>query len=311
MDAVTLKQLRALLAVSDNGSLTLAAGRIGLTVPAIHAQLAGLESAIEGPLFDRSAGFVPTWEGQAMIDAARRIDAAMDRAGAEIDALRRGEVGRLVLGVVSTAKYFAPRLVRNLMDAMPGAEIALSVGNREATIEGLASGAIDLALMGRPPREPVVVASDLGPHPHGIVLPAGHRLDGRRGVTGADLADEVFLAREPGSGTRTLMTRYLDRIGEGRDYRLVEMDSNETIKQAVLAGLGIAFLSLHTVTDELRAGRLVLLDAAGLPIDRTWYLVYRGDRALPPLPARMASEITTRARALLTEIDAEWHAAQA
>ena len=197
-----------------------------------------------------------------MIDAARRIDAALSRAAAEIEALRAGEIGLVTLGVVSTGKYFAPSLVRALMGAVPRrANCAAGRANREATIEGLATGALDLAIMGRPPRKPAVDAVPLGPHPHGIVLPRGHRLDGRRGVSAAELAGETFIAREMGSGTRILMTRYLDRIGEGLEFQTVEMDSNETIKQAVMAGLGIAFLSLHTAVEELRAGRLRLLDA--------------------------------------------------
>lgn len=299
VDGVTLKQLRALATVADSGSLTQAAGRLGLTVPAVHAQLAGLETAVGTTLFDRTQGFLVLPEGEALLLAARRIDAVLSRAGDEVQAIRRGQVGRLVLGVVSTAKYFAPSIVRMLMDEVPGAEIALKVGNREATVEGLSSGAIDLAVMGRPPREPAVEARPLGPHPHGILLPPHHPLAGRAGITAADLADETFLARENGSGTRIVMTRYLDRIGEGREFRTIEMDSNETIKQAVIAGLGIAFLSLHTAVEELRTGRLVLLDAPGLPIERTWYVVHRGGEALTPLAARMEGLIAARVGALL------------
>lgn len=305
LDALTLKQLRAVVAVADSGSLTAAAGQLGLTIPAVHAQLAGLETALGGAVFDRAGGFVPSDEGRAIIEAARRVDAALTRASAEIEALRAGGTGRVTLGVVSTGKYFAPSVVRALMDAVPGARIALKVGNREATIDGLATGALDLAIMGRPPREPAVNALPLGPHPHGIVLPRGHRLEGCHAVTAADLAGETFIAREPGSGTRILMTRYLDRIGEGFDFRTVEMDSNETIKQAVMAGLGIAFLSLHTAVEELRAGRLRLLDAPGLPIERTWYLVSLERDRPSPLAERLAREIASRAGALLPRIEAE------
>ncbi|MRX51212.1 LysR family transcriptional regulator [Paracoccus sp. S-4012] len=298
-DALTLKQLRALLAVAETRSLTGAAARLGLTVPAVHAQLAGLESALAGAAFDRSDRFAPTDEGRALITAARTAEAALARAAAEVAALRRGDAGRVALGVVSTAKYFAPGLVRALTDAVPGAEITLRVGNRAETIADLAANAVDLAIMGRPPREPQVDATPLGPHPHGILLPPDHRLAGRAAVTAADLAGETFIAREPGSGTRILMTRWLDRIGEGREFRTLEMDSNETIKQAVIAGLGIAFLSLHTAAEELRGGRLALLGAPGLPIQRTWYLVHRQDEPLSPLATRIAAQIAARAPVLL------------
>ncbi|MBV0892580.1 LysR family transcriptional regulator [Paracoccus sp. Z118] len=305
LDALTLKQLRAMAAIADSRSLTGAAAQLGLTIPAVHAQLAGLETALGGSAFDRAEGFAPSDEGMILLAAARRIEVALGRASAEIEALRRGEMGRVTLGVVSTGKYFAPSLVRALMDAVPGAGIALKIGNRESTIEGLASGALDLAIMGRPPREPVVEAVPLGPHPHGIVLPRGHRLDGRREITAEDLADETFICREAGSGTRILMTRYLDRIGEGAEYQTVEMDSNETIKQAVIAGLGIAFLSLHTAVEELRSGRLRLLNAPGLPIQRTWYLVNLQRDRPSPLAQRLAGEIAARASDLLAHLESD------
>lgn len=301
-DAVTLKQLRALAAVADAGSLTLAATRLGLTVPAVHAQLAGLESAACGPLIDRAAGFTLTAEGRALALAGRRVNAALARAGDEIDALRRGETGQVTIGFVSTGKYFAPRLVRALMDANPRAHIALRIGNRAETIEGLASGALDIAVTGRPPRQPLVEAVPLGPHPHGIVLPPDHPLARRGDVTAAELAAQTFLAREPGSGTRILMTRWLDQMAEGHSFRLVEMDSNETIKQAVIAGLGIAFLSLHTVADELHAGRLAQLSARNLPIERTWFLVHLASQPLSPLVARVADTLVAEVGRHLPQI---------
>ena len=170
-------------------------------------------------------------------------------------------------------------------------EVSLRVGNREAVIADLDRGRCELAIMGRPPREPSVDAVPLGPHPHGVVLPPDHPLAGADGHDPDALLRETFLSREPGSGTRVLMQRFLDRLEAGQPARIIEMDSNETIKQAVLAGLGIAFLSLHTVDDELRTGRLALLSGPHLPVMRHWYLV--SPMALPPGPvaARIATEI--------------------
>lgn len=106
-----------------------------------------------------------------------------------------------------------------------------------------------------------------------------------------ELLAETFLAREPGSGTRILMTRFLDRIGDGTPWRMVEMGTNETIKQAVIAGLGIALISQHTVTEELRSGRLVTLRAIGLPIQRSWFLLRREDGVLSPAGQRVHDHI--------------------
>ncbi len=287
LDAITLKQLRALEAVSRGGSLTAAGLALGLTTPAIHTQIKSLEEAVETRLLRRAtdgAGSDLTEAGHALLEAARRIEDALSQAGANLAALARGQAGRVTLGVVSTAKYFAPRLVKALSDAHPDIEVTLRVGNRDATIKGLERGAFDMAIMGRPPRRPAVVAEPLGAHPHGLVAAPEHPLAGQ-GVMLDALFDEVFLAREEGSGTRILMARWLDRVGDGRPYETLEMDSNETIKQAVMAGLGIAFLSLHTVTEELATGRLVELQAPGLPIMRHWFMVR--PEGHPPRPVAL------------------------
>jgi DNA-binding transcriptional LysR family regulator len=276
LDALTLKQLRALSVVTDTGSLTLAAERLNQTPPAIHSQIKNLEAATGQTLLQRASdgsGFHATQAGREMVIAAQRIEAVLSHAARQIAALSQGRTGHVVLGTVSTAKYFAPRLVRLLQDLLPDVEITLQVANRSETVAALERGAFDLAIMGRPPRSALSRSVPLGPHPHGIVLPPDHPLAGRDGYDPAALLRETFLSREEGSGTRILMERFIDRLAEGNAPRLVVMASNETIKQAVLAGLGIAFLSLHTVQDEVQAGRLVLLRGAGLPVMRHWYLV--------------------------------------
>jgi DNA-binding transcriptional LysR family regulator len=156
--------------------------------------------------------------------------------------------------------------------------------------------------MGRPPRTPIVHAEPIGEHPQVIIAAPEHPLAGQRGIAPQALLDEVFIAREQGSGTRILMTRYLDRIGRGTPYRLIEMDSNETIKQAVIAGLGVAMISQHTVTDELRSGRLVTLDADTLPIRRQWYLVHRSDLDLSPTLATVFHYIADQKGAFLPQL---------
>lgn len=295
LDAVTLKQLRALRALAAGGTLTGAAASLGLTTPAIHSQIKNLESAIGTPLVDRAASggrMVLTVEGEEICRAATRVEAILSQAAAQVRARSVGQIGQVALSVVSTAKYFSPRLVRLLADRCPEIDVTLRVGNRESVIADLDQGRCDLAVMGRPPREPLVQAVPLGPHPHGVILPADHPLANADGYDPTILLRETFLSREPGSGTRTLMQRFFEQLAEARPpERIIEMDSNETIKQSVLAGLGIAFLSLHTADDELRAGRLVQLKGPYLPVMRHWYLVM--PQAFPPGPAaqRIAAEI--------------------
>lgn len=284
-DAVTLRQLRALAAVAETGSIAGAAERLALTPPAVHAQIRNLESALSVSLLQRvadSSGSQPTPEAAPVLEAARRIEIALTHCATQIAALKSGHAGRVTLGVVSTAKYFAPRLVAHLKADCPEIEITLREANRGGIIDDLDRQAVDLAIMGRPPRQPEIEASVLGPHPHGLIAPPDHRLVGRV-VHIDDLLGEPMISREEGSGTRILMTRYLGAQTDAGDFDLTVMGSNETIKQAVMAGLGLAFLSLHTVDDELRQGRLVALDAPGLPLIRQWFLVH--PRGLPLSPA--------------------------
>jgi DNA-binding transcriptional LysR family regulator len=295
LDALTLKQLRALIAVSKTGSLTAAAEATSLTPPAIHSQIKNLEIALGTEMLMRSpslSGLVPTHDGKLVVETAQQIEAILSRLGQQLRALKQGKRGQVALGVVSTGKYFAPGLIRRLNGLCPDIEISLRVGNRETVITELDRGTIDLAIMGRPPRMPEVVAVPLGSHPHSIILPPDHPLADTRNFDTDVLLRQTFIAREPGSGTRILMQRYLDGVSEGRELRLIEMDSNETIKQAVIAGLGIAMLSLHTVSEELRHGRVKLLRAPGLPVIRHWYLVYQAATVLPAPAAEIVSQVT-------------------
>ncbi|WEF24335.1 LysR family transcriptional regulator [Paracoccus sp. S3-43] len=292
-EAITLRQLRCLRAVADSGSLTAAAGMLGLTTPAIHSQLRGLEDLAGCPLVLRAdhGAFRPTPEGEALLLAESQIATALSRAAREIGALQQGHVGNVVLGVVSTGKYFAPGLVAWLLRLLPDIEVTLRIGNRDAVLAALAGDDLDLAIMGRPPREPAVVADPVGPHPHIIIAAPDHPLADADPVMPGDLLAQTFLSREEGSGTRILMTRFLDRIGEGATWRAVEMGTNETIKQAVIAGLGVALISQHTVTEELRSGRLIALRGIGLPIQRSWYLLRRADRRMSAATVRIRDEI--------------------
>jgi DNA-binding transcriptional LysR family regulator len=304
LEAITLKQLRALRAVADYGSITSAAEILSLTPPAVHTQLRTLEQNLDCTLLDRSSsgGAQLTNEGRAVLDADITIESALEICSRKLRAYKEGRSGLVLLGVVSTGKYYAPKLVAQLRDAFPDIEVSLKVSNRDGIVTALQQRTVELAIMGRPPRTPIVHAEPIGEHPHVIIAAPEHPLAGQRGIAPQALLDEVFIAREQGSGTRILMTRYLDRIGRGTPYRLIEMDSNETIKQAVIAGLGVAMISQHTVTDELRSGRLVTLDADTLPIRRQWYLVHRSDLDLSPTLATVFHYIADQKGAFLPQL---------
>jgi len=284
LDAVTFKQLRAIRAVAEHGTLSAAAEAVGLTPPAIHTQLRILEENLGCKLVDRGGaqGARLTAEGQAVLDAEVTIRIALENCVQKVRALRDGQSGVVVLGVVSTGKYFAPGLVAMLQQHYPDINVVLRVGNRDAILRALQQQSIDLAIMGRPPRAPVVETVVIGDHPHVMIAAPEHPLAGRRDISAQELLAQTFIAREEGSGTRIMMVRYLDRIGEGTPYRSIEMGTNETIKQAVIAGLGVALISQHTVTEELRSGRLMTIESDGLPIARKWFLLHRQDLRVTP-----------------------------
>ncbi|MGV6811864.1 MAG: LysR substrate-binding domain-containing protein [Brevirhabdus sp.] len=276
-DAITFKQLRALSAIRSHKTITDAAEMLGLTPPAVHTQLKGLSSNLDANVIerDRSGAIRITDVGFRVLDAIDQIDSAIENCMQDVKALRDGFAGVVSLGVISTGKYFAPRLVAQLKREYPDISVVMKVGNREEMISALRNGSVQLAIMGRPPREPRVISESLGPHPHVVIASADHPLSRYGRVTPEQILEQPILTREEGSGTRILMVRYLDRIGDGKPYEAIELGSNETIKQAVIAGLGIALISQHTVSEELRSGRLVALRAQGLPIERHWHLIHR------------------------------------
>ncbi len=274
------RQLRALSATVATGSVTEAAKTLGVTPPAVTIQLKQLEGVVGAPIFDRTrSGFTPTEIGRELLGTAHDIDRLIARSAERISALLSGATGSVVFGVVSTGKYIAPAIVASFRRSHPDIRVTLAIGNRGEIIRGLERNEFDLLLMGRPPAHVEVDSVVLGDHPHVLIAAPDHRLAGDRKILAEDLLQERFLAREEGSGTRVLMERFLARLG-GRPPDVVEMGTNETIKQSVLAGLGIAIISAHTCMAELKDGRLAALSYVGLPLVRQWFLLHRRDREL-------------------------------
>lgn len=287
MRQISLRQLRAVLAVDRLGKINLAARALGLTPSGVTLQIQQAELQAGAPLFDRTReGFRATGAGLAVIAAAQAIEARLGELANELIAVRGAGRGILRLGAVSTAKYFAPAMAAAFMAESPGIEVRLVIGNRAATVEGLATHTIDFALMGRPPWRVPVQASLIGEHPLVIIAPPDHPLAGARRISKRRIAEEAFLVREPGSGTRSSLELFFADIA-GRSDRLgTEFGSNESIKQGVMAGLGIGFISAHTIATEVQLGRLIVLDVVDTPVVRQWFAVTRSDRS--PSPAMTA-----------------------
>jgi LysR family transcriptional regulator, low CO2-responsive transcriptional regulator len=285
---LTLRQLRALSAVHSAGSVTSAASRLNLTQPAVTLQLRNLQALAGLPLIQRTGdGMSLTDAGKHVLALVERIEQALLDCEQSLDMISGRTGGRVSIGAVSTAKYFVPFAIAAFSERFPKIEVTLRIGNREDIRSALRGYELDIAVMGQPPPDVDVEMKLLGKHPHVIVAAADHRLAKRRPVSVADLAGETFITREPGSGTRMLMEEFFRKNGLAPKIGM-EMDSNETIKQAVMAGLGIAFISQHTVYHELDERRLVALKVKGLPVMRQWHAIRRADKILlPPAQAML------------------------
>ena len=278
---LTLKQIRAFAEVARTNSITKAANALFVTPPAISSQLKTLKELVGADIIERdSDGLKPTQVGLEILALSEQMEAVITKSSQHIAAVKAGKSGLVGLAVVSTGKYFAPTIMAMFAKAYPNIELNPIIGNRRKVLTALETGKADLAIMGRPPARLDVVAHTLGEHPNILIAPPGHRLAGKSNISPKDLLKETLLTREMGSGTRTLAIRYMDRIGEGMGYPTLEIGSNESIKQAVMAGLGIAMISAHTVMTELEQGRLIALDMPGLPIIRHWILVHLKDKPL-------------------------------
>ncbi|MEE9272109.1 MAG: LysR family transcriptional regulator [Robiginitomaculum sp.] len=271
---LTMKQIRAYAAVARTGSITKASEELFVTPPAISSQIKLLKSSVGFDILTREQnGLKPTQIGLELLALYDQIDACVHIAAQRIEALKAGKAGSVSLAVVSTGKYFAPTIIKSFMNAFPNIDLNPIIGNRQIVLKALQDRSVDVAIMGRPPAKLDVVRHELGDHPNILIAAPDHPLAQYKRIDPKLLLSETLLLREPGSGTRMLARRFMEQIGEGIGYPTMQMNSNESIKQSVMAGLGIAMISEHTVMAELQSKRLVALEIKGLPIIRKWILV--------------------------------------
>jgi DNA-binding transcriptional LysR family regulator len=305
MHGATLRQLRVFTEVARRLSFVRAAEALHLTPPAVTMQVKELESAVGLTLFDREGRKVAlTTAGEYLLLYARRIQATLKEAEDAMARLKRVETGVVTVGLVSTAKYFVPRLLTRFREEHPAVELRLQVGaNREQLVAMLQQGEVDLAVMGRPPKDLATRAEPFAPHPHVFVAPPGHPLLSIGHPPPAALAPYPLIVREAASGTRALMDRF---FAEHRvEPRIaMEMPSNESIKQAVMAGMGLSFLSRHTIGLELDNGLLKVLHIEGTPVVRTWNVVGLSGRTLSPATEALRYFILERGEAELGAMEA-------
>src|SRR5215213_3384171 len=296
---VTMRQLRVFSSVATHLSFARAAEEFHLTAPAVSMQIKQLEAAVGLPLLDRGRGEVSlTITGEYFLVYARRMLGTIREAENLLAKLRKVETGRLFIGMLTTAKYFLPHLLAEFLAERAGVEVRLTEGNRQTLVDALHRNELDLAIMGRPPTELDTREEAFAQHPLGVLASPRHPLAGLGQVSTDQLAREPFIIREPGSGTRALMETCF------REWRIapaviMQMSSNETIKQAVIANLGLSFLSLHTAADELRSGKIVALHIDTMPLVRQWHLVHLSARVLSPAAEAFRYFVLERGAAFL------------
>lgn len=304
MRDVSIRQLRAVAAIARTGKITLAASELCLTPPAVTEQLKLLEDRLGLRLFQRTrAGLKPTDAGLQVVETAAHMEALLIDGAEQLRALKGLAGGRVNIGVVGTAKYFAPRLVAAFAERHPKIELQLRIGNRAETLAALRNYEIDVAIIGRPPDGIAVREAVIGPHPHVVIAPPNHPLTALTAPAPRDcLAGEKLLVREVGSGTRVLFEKLFSGVASAESAIRIEISSNETIKQAVMAGLGLAFISAHTIELEVQTGRLAILNIMDLPAIREWHLVHREDKELPPAAAAFWQYVLKEGRNFLPRI---------
>jgi len=296
---VTLRQLEVFVEAARQLNFARVSEALHLTQPAVSMQIRQLEQAVGMPLFDKvGRSKALTEAGASLLEHASRILGELQDAEQSLQALRGLSGGSITVGLVSTAKYFAPKLLAMFARHHPGVEVRFVVGNRETLVQLLRENQTDLAIMGRPPGELDTVSEPLAQNPNVLVGPIIHRLAGLRRFDLQELRRETFLQREDGSGTR-LMIEEMFRAHLFKPAKIITMGSNETIKQAVMAGLGISLLSLHTLSLELRSGEIAILKADGLPLLRTWNVVHARRRQLSPAAAAFRRFLIEQTKAYL------------
>ena len=302
MKNATLRQLKVFDAVARHLSFSRAAEELHLTQPAVSTQVKQLGAHAGLPLFEQIGKKIYlTPGGVELLRHGRAIIAQFREAEEAMAQLKGAAGGKLNVAVISAGDYFFARLLAEFIRRHPGVTLNLAVHNREELLRQMADNLTDLAIMVRPPRGMDTVSESFAPHPYVIVAAPDHALARRRRIPLAVLARESFVVREKGSDTWNSMEDAFGRRLPKLNIAM-EITSTETIKQAVIAGMGISFLSAHTISMELRMRSLVVLDVAGFPLMLNWYVVHRENKRLPPVALEFKRFLMDDGAALIEKI---------
>jgi DNA-binding transcriptional LysR family regulator len=280
---ITFRQLRLFLALADTGSVSRAARECYVTQPTASMQLKEVSDSVGVPLYEVVSRRVSlTDAGRDLARTARAIAdewAAFEQGIEATKGLRRG---RLRVAVVSTAKYFVPRLLGTFCARFPDIDISLEVLNRDGVVQRLRDNQDDLYIMSMPPRDIDLEDRVFMPNPLVAIAANTHPLAARRKLQLDDLSDLRFILREPGSGTRMAIDAHFKHLRFKPKVRL-ELGSNEAIKDAVAGNLGVSIVSIHALHGLRAEHGVSVLNVAGFPIESNWHIVRRKGKQLSPI----------------------------
>ena len=298
MKHATLRQLKVFESVARNLSFTRAADELHLTQPTVSIQLKQLTEIVGFPLLEQIGKRIFVTDlGRELLLVCHDTFEGLSRFEMLVSDMKGVKAGKLRVTVITTAKYFVPRLLGSFYARYPGIEVSLKVTNRERLLQRLANNEDDLYILGQPPEHIDVHAEMFLENPLVVVASCDHPLAGKSNISLQRLATEPFLVREQGSGTRLATERFFSEQDLSLKIRM-ELGSNEAIKLAVAGGLGIAVISAHTLALERNSDELSILDVAGFPIRRQWYVAYPADKRLTVVSSAFLDFLKQESRAV-------------
>lgn len=301
MKQATLHQLKVFETVARQGSFTRAAEELFLTQPTVSMQVKQLTKAVGLPLFEQvGKRLYLTEAGTKLLTTCSLIFDQLSQFEMTVAELKGLKQGRLRLAVITTAKYIVPRLLGPFCQRYPGIDVSLQVMNHERALERLSDNRDDLYIVSQLPENLDISYHPFLENPLVVLAPANHPLAQENNIPLKRLADEPFIMREPGSGTRRAVQKLLDEHGIAVKVRL-DVGSNEAIKQAIAGGLGISVLSRHTLGLEGGTSELTILDVEAFPIRRNWYVVYPANKQLSVVAQTFFEYLLDEAKRLVGE----------
>jgi len=297
---LTLRQLQVFESAATHLNFSLTAKQLYLSQPAVSMQIKQLEANIGLPLFEQIGKKVFLTEaGRELYQYSRNITQQLAEMEEVFDQMKGLEQGKLTISVVNTANYFTPKLLAKFCHLHPKINVNLQVANRDAVLKQLADNSTDLSILGQPPDGLDIASVSFLDNPLVVIAAPTHPLAKLKRIKFARLAEETFLSREPGSGTRSAMERVFAQH-KIQPHISMEMETNEAIKQAVQAGMGLGILSLHSIELELETQRLVMLNVEYFPLMRSWFVAHRSNKRLSSAALAFKEFLLTEAEKLIT-----------